>query len=57
MRTFRILLALMVAGATFYGLNMLAVQNGYRDRLDFRNKNFCRHHTQTDTITNKLNNN
>jgi hypothetical protein len=36
MRTFRILLALAVAAGTFYSLNVLAVQNGYRDRLDFK---------------------
>ena len=40
MKVFRILLALAVAGATFYSLNVLAVQNGYRDRLDFRNKHY-----------------
>ncbi|WP_421945739.1 hypothetical protein [Pedobacter sp.] len=40
MKAFRILLALAVAGATFYSLNVLAVQNGYRDRLDFKNRNY-----------------
>ena len=40
MRTFRILLALAVAAGTFYSLNVLAVQNGYRDRLDFKNRNY-----------------
>ena len=47
MKAFRILLALAVAGATFYSLNVLAVQNGYRDRLDFKNRNYhdedCQH--------------
>jgi hypothetical protein len=46
MRTFRILLALAVAAGTFYSLNVLAVQNGYRDRLDFKNRNYtedCQH--------------
>lgn len=38
MSAFRILLALAVAGTTFYSLNVLAVQNGYRDRLDFSNR-------------------
>ena len=65
MKAFRILLALAVAGATFYSLNVLAVQNGYRDRLDFKNRHyhddcnheqyknhgFSHHHTQkADTI-------
>nr|WP_255542820.1 hypothetical protein [Pedobacter sp. ASV19] len=36
MRAFRIVLTLLVAGATFYGLNALAVQKGYPDRLDFK---------------------
>ncbi|WP_231458715.1 MULTISPECIES: hypothetical protein [unclassified Pedobacter] len=40
MKAFRILLALTVAGATFYSLNVLAVQNGYKDRLDFKNRNY-----------------
>ena len=40
MRTFRILLALAVAAGTFYSLNVLAVQNGYRDRLDFKNRHY-----------------
>ena len=40
MKAFRILLALAVAGATFYSLNVLAVQNGYRDRLDFKNRHY-----------------
>ncbi|RDC56857.1 hypothetical protein DU508_06550 [Pedobacter chinensis] len=40
MRAFRILLALAVAGATFYSLNVLAVQYGHRDRLDFRNRHY-----------------
>ena len=40
MRAFRIFLALTVAGATFYSLNVLAVQNGYRDRLDFKNRHY-----------------
>jgi len=44
MKAFRILLALAVAGATFYSLNVLAVQNGFRDRLDFSNKNYHDHH-------------
>ena len=43
MKAFRILLALAVAGATFYSLNALAVQNGYRDRLDFKNKHYHEH--------------
>jgi len=43
MRTFRIFLALVAAGATFYSLNVLAVQNGYRDRLDFRNRHYHGH--------------
>lgn len=51
MRIFRILLTLVVAGATFYGLNALAVQNGYQDRLDFRNGHFSGQHC------NKLNHN
>jgi len=40
MKAFRILLALIIAGATFYSLNVLAIQNGYPDRLDFKNKNY-----------------
>lgn len=40
MRAFRILLALAVAGATFYSLNVLAMRNGYPDRLDFKNKHY-----------------
>ncbi len=36
MRTFRILVALAVAAGTFYSLNALAVQYGYRDRLDLK---------------------
>jgi hypothetical protein len=40
MRAFHIFLALAAAGATFYSLNVLAVQNGYRDRLDFRNQHY-----------------
>ncbi|KQR71964.1 hypothetical protein [Pedobacter sp. Leaf176] len=40
MKAFRILLAMAVAGATFYSLNVLAVQNGYRDRLDFKNRHY-----------------
>lgn len=40
MKAFRVLLALAVAGATFYSLNVLAVQNGYRDRLDFKNRHY-----------------
>jgi len=40
MKAFRILLALAIAGATFYSLNVLAVQNGYRDRLDFKNRHY-----------------
>ncbi|WP_231425567.1 hypothetical protein [Pedobacter sp. Leaf250] len=40
MRAFRILLALAVAGATFYSLNVLAMQNGYPDRLDFKNRHY-----------------
>jgi hypothetical protein len=40
MRTFRILLALAVAAGTFYSLNVLAVQYGYRDRLDFKNRHY-----------------
>lgn len=40
MRAFRIILALIVAGATFYSLNVLAIQNGYRDRLDFKNRHY-----------------
>ncbi|WP_316735482.1 hypothetical protein [Pedobacter aquatilis] len=43
MKAFRILLALAVAGATFYSLNVLAVQNGYRDRLDFKNRHYREH--------------
>jgi len=43
MKAFRILLALAVAGATFYSLNALAVQNGYRDRLDFKNQHYHEH--------------
>ncbi len=47
MKAFRILLALAVAVATFYSLNVLAVQNGYRDRLDFKNRYYydqdCNH--------------
>ncbi|MBO9676455.1 MAG: hypothetical protein J7577_23645 [Sphingobacteriaceae bacterium] len=43
MRAFRIFLALAAAGATFYSLNVLAVQNGYRDRLDFRNRYYHEH--------------
>lgn len=38
MRAFRILLALAVAAGTFYSLNTLAIQHGYRDRLDFKNR-------------------
>ncbi|QXU41238.1 hypothetical protein [Pedobacter sp. D749] len=38
MRAFRILLALAVASGTFYSLNALAIQHGYRDRLDFKNR-------------------
>jgi len=38
MRAFRILLALAVAAGTFYSLNVLAIQHGYRDRLDFKNR-------------------
>ena len=48
MRAFRILLALVVAGATFYSLNVLAIQNGYPDRLDLKNKHYheddCKSH-------------
>jgi hypothetical protein len=40
MRAFRILLALAVAAGTFYSLNVLAVQNGYCDRLDFKNRHY-----------------
>lgn len=40
MRTFRILLALAVAAGTFYSLNVLAVQYGYPDRLDFKNRHY-----------------
>ena len=40
MRSFRILLALAVAGATFYSLNVFAIQYGYPDRLDFRNRHY-----------------
>ncbi|MFC3561446.1 hypothetical protein [Pedobacter jamesrossensis] len=40
MKAFRIILALIVAGATFYSLNVLAIQNGYRDRLDFKNRHY-----------------
>lgn len=43
MKAFRILLALAVAGATFYSLNVLAVQNGCRDRLDFKNRHSHEH--------------
>jgi len=43
MRAFRIFLALAAAGATFYSLNVLAVQNGYRDRLDFKNRHYHGH--------------
>ncbi|SDC95796.1 hypothetical protein [Pedobacter soli] len=66
MRAFRIFLALAAAGATFYSLNVLAVQNGYRDRLDFKNRHYhehdCRsernhalsHHHNTNTGTFEL---
>lgn len=47
MKAFRILLALVTAGATFYGLNLLAVQYGYHDRLDFKNKHY--HEQNCDT--------
>lgn len=40
MRIFRGILALVAAAATFYSLNVLAVQNGYRDRLDFKNRHY-----------------
>jgi len=40
MKAFRILLALAVAGVTFYSLNAFAVKNGYRDRLDFKNRHY-----------------
>ncbi|MBC6110720.1 hypothetical protein ACFOG5_16945 [Pedobacter fastidiosus] len=40
MKAFRILLAFFVAGATFYSLNAFAVKNGYRDRLDFKNRHY-----------------
>lgn len=40
MRAFRILLALAVAAGTFYSLNVLAIENGYRDRLDFKNRHY-----------------
>ncbi|WP_293784951.1 hypothetical protein [uncultured Pedobacter sp.] len=40
MRTFKILLALAVAAGTFYSLNVLATQYGYRDRLDFKNRHY-----------------
>ncbi|MGM9476657.1 hypothetical protein ACS5PU_09500 [Pedobacter sp. GSP4] len=43
MKAFRILLALAAAGATFYSLNALAIQNGYRDRLDFKNRHYHEH--------------
>lgn len=33
MKAFRILLALAIAGATFYSLNAFAVKNGFQDRL------------------------
>jgi len=38
MKAFRILLALAIAGATFYSLNAFAVKNGFQDRLDFKNR-------------------
>ncbi|MEH3113143.1 hypothetical protein [Pedobacter terrae] len=40
MRTLRILLALAVAAGTFYSLNVLAIQYGYHDRLDFKNRHY-----------------
>ena len=40
MKAFRILLAFAVAGATFYSFNVLGVQNGYRNRLDFKNRHY-----------------
>ncbi|WP_316802298.1 hypothetical protein [Pedobacter nototheniae] len=40
MRIFRGLLVLVAAAATFYSLNVFAVQNGYRDRLDFKNRHY-----------------
>ncbi|GGI26656.1 hypothetical protein [Pedobacter mendelii] len=43
MKAFRILLAFAVAGATFYSLNTFAVMNGYRDRLDFKNRHYHEH--------------
>ncbi|RZL38028.1 MAG: hypothetical protein EOO96_03770 [Pedobacter sp.] len=43
MKAFRILLAFAVAGATFYSLNAFAVKNGYRDRLDFKNRYYHEH--------------
>ncbi|MFC4211659.1 hypothetical protein ACFOWA_10730 [Pedobacter lithocola] len=43
MKAFRILLAFAVAGATFYSLNVLAIQHGYGDRLDFKNRYYHEH--------------
>ena len=40
MKAFRILLALAIAAGTFYSLNVLAVQHGYPDRLDFKNRHY-----------------
>ncbi|SEQ82069.1 hypothetical protein [Pedobacter rhizosphaerae] len=46
MRAFRFFLALAAAAGTFYSLNVLAVQRGYRDRLDFSNHHYQHEHCQ-----------
>lgn len=61
MRIFRTFLSVFVAGATFLGLNALAVRNGYPDRLDMNRGAFSRReclqkvHDKPDTTTNKIN--
>ncbi|WP_316799234.1 hypothetical protein [Pedobacter frigidisoli] len=56
MKAFRIILALVVAGATFYSLNVLAMQYGYRDRLDFKNRHYHEYDCKDEHYQNHVHN-
>ena len=55
MKAFRIILALVVAGATFYSLNVLAIQYGYPDRLDFKNRHYHEYDCKGEHYRNHVN--
>lgn len=56
MKAFRIILALVVAGVIFYSLNALAIQYGYHDRLDFKNRHYHEHDCKGEHYRNHVHN-